>query len=102
MNIILVQLFLGILLFFLINWVGKHSFSVGYVEITLFTNNEEAPAFNFLIRVLSPLIYILITAALLYAVNLDEYVNNFYLVNIYYIVFRLVFNLINSSCGLKM
>src|SRR5690606_14030432 len=93
MEIFLVQLSLGILLFFLINWIGKHSYSIGYMEISIFVKAEEAPALNFLIRVLTPLVYIIIVSAILYNFTLDKYVTNIYLVNIYYIVFRLIFNL---------
>ena len=34
MEILLVHVFLGIVLFFLINWIGKHSYSIGYMEIS--------------------------------------------------------------------
>jgi len=92
----IVQFSLGIVLFFLINWVGRHSFSMGYMEITLFIKDEEAPAINYLIRVLSPIVYIIIVSSILYLLNLDKYVLNIYLVNIYYISFRLFFNIITN------
>jgi hypothetical protein len=63
------------------------------MEISLFVRVEEAPAFNFLIRVLTPVIYIIIVSAIFYALRLDKYVVRIYLVNFYYIVFRLLFNL---------
>lgn len=94
MDIFFVQLFLGVGLFFLINWIGKHSYSIGYMEISIFTKAEEAPALNFLIRVLSPIVYIIIVSTILYNFGLEKYVSNIYLVNIYYILFRLFFNLI--------
>lgn len=96
MDVIILQVIFGISLFFIINWIGKHSFSIGYREINLFVSNEDAPALNFLIRVLSPIVYILILAALLYSFQLDKFVVNFYLVNIYYIIFRLLFNLVTE------
>jgi len=100
MDVIVIQILLGVNLFFIINWIGKHSFSVGYVEISLFVLNEDSPAINFLIRVLTPIVYILITSAILYAIHLDRFVYNFYLVNIYAIVFRLLFNLITQRGAL--
>lgn len=96
MDILLVQIILGIGLFFLINWIGKHSYSIGYMEISIFVKTEEAPALNFLIRVLTPVVYIIITSTILYYFQLDKFVWNIFLVNIYYVVFRLLFNLITN------
>lgn len=96
MGILLVHTILGIGLFFLINWIGKHSYSIGYMEISIFVKTEEAPALNFLIRVLTPIVYIIIVSTVLYHFGLDKYVWNIFLVNIYYVVFRLLFNLITN------
>ena len=96
MEILLVQIILGIGLFFLINWIGKHSYSIGYMEISIFVKTEEAPALNFLIRVLTPVVYIIVASTILYYFQLDKYVWNIFLVNIYYVVFRLLFNLITN------
>jgi hypothetical protein len=96
MDIVSIHILLGIGLFFIINWIGKHSYSIGYMEISIFVKVEEAPALNFLIRVLTPIVYIIISSAILYALDLDKYVRNIFLVNIYYIVFRLLFNLITN------
>ncbi len=96
MDIFLVQIILGIGLFFLINWIGKHSYSIGYLEISIFVKSEEAPALNFLIRVLTPIVYIIICSTILYYFQLDKYVWNMFLVNIYYVAFRLLFNLITQ------
>lgn len=96
MDIIVTQAVFGIALFFIINWIGKHSYSLGYLEISIFVKIEDAPAFNFLIRVLSPVVYIVLISTILYYFKLDEYVNNIYMVNLYYIIFRLGFNLITN------
>ena len=93
MEIYLVQIIIGIGLFFIINFIGKHSYSIGYMEISIFVKTEEAPAFNFLIRVLTPVVYLIIVSSFLYYFKFDKYVLNIYLVNIYYIIFRLIFNL---------
>lgn len=95
-DVVLVQVLLGIILFFIINWIGKHSYSIGYMSISIFVRVEESPAFNFLVRVLTPVVYIILLSALLYSLTLDKFVINFYLVNIYYILFRLGFNLITG------
>jgi hypothetical protein len=96
MEILLVHIILGVGLFFLINWIGKHSYSIGYMEISIFVKTEEAPALNFLIRVLTPIVYIIIVSTSLYYFGLDKFVWNIYLVNIYYILFRLIFNLVTN------
>ncbi|WP_459470188.1 hypothetical protein [Aquirufa beregesia] len=66
------------------------------MEISIFVKTEEAPALNFLIRVLTPIVYIIIVSTVLYYFGLDKYVWNIFLVNIYYIVFRLLFNLLTN------
>ena len=96
MDIFFVQFTFGVILFFLINWIGKHSYSIGYMGISIFVKAEEAPALNFLIRVLTPIVYLIIISSILYYFSYDKYVINIYLVNIYYIIFRLFFNLITS------
>ena len=96
MEILLVHIILGVVLFFLINWIGKHSYSIGYMEISIFVKTEEAPALNFLIRVLTPIVYIIIVSTSLYYFGLDKFVWNIYLVTIYYILFRLIFNLVTN------
>jgi hypothetical protein len=96
MEIYLIQILLGIGLFFIINWIGKHSYSIGYMEISIFVKTEEAPALNFLIRVLTPIVYIIIVSTILYYFSLDKYVINIFLVNVYYIAFRLLFNLFTN------
>lgn len=87
---------LGVVLFFIINWIGRHSYSVGYMQISMFLKVEEAPAFNFIFRIISPIVYIFIVSAFLYKVGLDKYVTNIYFISIYYVLFRLVFNLITN------
>lgn len=66
------------------------------MEISIFVKTEEAPALNFLIRVLTPIVYIIVASTTLYYFHFDKYVWNIYLVNIYYIIFRLLFNLLTN------
>lgn len=96
MPILLFQILAAISLFFIINFIGKHSYTVGYMGISMFMQKEDAPALNFLIRVLTPLIYLIIISAILYYYNLDKFVQNIYLVNVYYILFRLIFNILTN------
>lgn len=97
----ILHFFLGVLLFFIMNWVGRHSYSVGYMEISMFLKVEEAPAFNFLFRIISPIIYLFIVSVFLYKIGLDRFVTNVYFISIYYILFRLTFNLLTTR-GLLM
>ncbi len=92
---------LGIILFIIINWIGRHSYSVGYMQISMFLKVEEAPAFNFLFRIISPIVYLFIVSAVFYKMGLDKYVTNVYFISIYYVIFRLGFNLITNR-GLLM
>lgn len=69
---------------------------MGYMEISIFVKAEEAPAFNFLIRVFTPVVYIIIISTILYFYKQDKYVHDIYLVNLYYIIFRLIFNLLTN------
>lgn len=87
---------LGIFLFFILNWIGKHSYSIGYISMSVFARKEDAPAFNFMLRILTPIVYLIITSAILYGLHLDYLVNDFYLVSVYYLSFRLLFNLITG------
>lgn len=95
-DVIIVQIILGIILFFVINWIGKHSYSIGYMEISLFVRIEEAPALNFLIRVLTPIVYLIVVSATFYYAGADRFIKNIFLINIYYLTFRLLFNLITE------
>ncbi|MHA4896225.1 hypothetical protein ACXZ1K_15845 [Pedobacter sp. PWIIR3] len=94
LSTVVVQVILAILLFFAINWVGKHSVSIGYVEITIFSQHEDNPAFNFLIRVLSPQVYLIVVSSIFYGLKLDQLVINIYLVSIYYVIFRFLAGLV--------
>lgn len=95
-DIILVQFVLGVALFFIVNWIGRHSYSIGYMQISMFLQVEESPAFNFVFRILSPVVFIFIASAILYTLGLDRYVKNIYFVSIYYLGFRVLFNLLTN------
>lgn len=91
--------FLAVFLFFLVNLLGHYSpSSLKYHKLTSFLETNEAPAFNYVIRVLTPAVYIIIVSAVLYSLKLDLYTKNIYMVAIYYVAFRTLINiLINRS-----
>ena len=43
---------LAIALFFILNWLGKHSYSLGYHKIDFIVDREDSVAFNFSLKVL--------------------------------------------------
>src|SRR5690242_4422763 len=93
---IVVQLLLAVILFFLVNWIGRHSLSSGYISLSLFAKADEAPAFNLLFRVATPVVYLILTASLLYTLRLDSLVHAFYMVAVYYVAFRWAFNIVTG------
>lgn len=99
-DVVLVHLGLATALFFLLNWIGKHSYSIGYMEISMFLKAEEAPAFNFIFRVLGPVVFLFIVSAVLYGMQLDRYVDRIYLVSFYYVAIRLLFNIATNRARL--
>ena len=100
MIISLIQILLGIGLLCTANWIGKHSYSLGYTELPLFVRREEAPAYNVLIRVFIPIVYLIITSSILYYFHPARFVHDFYWVNFYYIAFRLLYNLATNRADL--
>lgn len=93
--VILFQILAAIILFFLINTIGRFAPVVSrYYQITSFLETDEAPAFNFSFRILTPVVFIILISTLLYQVKLDAYVKDIYWVSIYYVVFRALFNII--------
>lgn len=92
--ITLFQIVTAIILFFLINIIGKFApTDLRYFQITNFLETDEAPAFNFSFRILTPIVFIIILSAFLYSINLDYYVKDIYLISVYYVLFRAIFNI---------
>lgn len=86
--------FAACLAFFLIlNWLGAHSVSYGYKQLSLLYTQDEAPLFNLTFRLAAPLVYIILLSAALYSFGLDRYVEKIYLVTLYSVAFRIMFNL---------
>jgi len=87
------DLALAVLLFYSINWIGKHSSAYGYLQLRLFVRSDQAPAFNFILRAFSPVVFIILVAAICYYLHLDRLVRNIWLVAVYYFGLRLLYNL---------
>jgi hypothetical protein len=88
------QIIIAILLFYAINWLGKHSTAFGYKRLSLLLEADEAPAFNLLFRILTPVVFLLILSAAFYAVHADFLNQDLYRVVIYYFTFRFSYNIL--------
>ncbi len=96
MNILLyvvIYPILAIALFFISNWLGKHSYSLGYHKIDFIVDREDSAAFNFSLKVLTPAIFIILISAILYNFQFDRFTENIYIVTIYSVLLRLSINL---------
>jgi hypothetical protein len=91
LDIFIIHIILAIILFFLMNWFGKKSKVFGYTEITIFIQDEDNPAFNFIYRVLFPAVFIVIISALFKFFEIDRYFYNIFLVIFYSFLFRIIF-----------
>lgn len=89
--IIFVQLLLSIPLFFLINWIGHNTSNTGYIYFTLMYKGDERPGFNFVLRVFTPVIYIILISAILKEFGYDIFTINIYFITLYYFIFRWLF-----------
>jgi len=92
-DIVATHLALAGALFLILNWIGKHAETSGYLTLSMFLRRDEAPAFNLLFRTFGPIAYIVVVATLFYVLGLDRYVRDIWLVVLYYFVGRLLFNL---------
>ena len=92
---IIIHIIIAVILFFLINNIGKYApTDLKYFQISNFLETDEAPAFNFGFRVLTPVVFIIVLSSILYYFNLDFLVKDIFYVNIYYVLFRVLFNII--------
>lgn len=98
--IIISHCILALLLFFLVNWLGFRSAPLGYIQLSLGIQDETAPAFNYLFKVLAPVVFIILMAALFQVLNLQVLNKNIFLVVIYYWAFRLLYVILMGHASL--
>lgn len=86
----LFRIALAIILFYFVNWVGAKSkpLNFGYVQMSVGIQDDTAPLFNYLFKVLAPIIYIILLAVLFQNLGLDILCENLYLIVAYYWIFR--------------
>lgn len=95
--IIFTHIIISIALFYLINIIGQFApIDTKYYQITGFLETDEAPAFNFTFRILTPVVFIILLSSLLYQFEQDYYVKDIYWVSIYYVSFRAIFNILTN------
>ncbi len=91
--IVLIHFVLAVILFYLVNWIGAKSkpLNFGYVQMSVGIQDDTAPMFNYLFKVLAPVVYLILLAALFQATGLEELNNKVYWIVIDYWVFRLLY-----------
>jgi len=92
--ITILHIVLAVLLFYAVNWIGKHSSAYGYLQLSLFVRSDQAPAFNFILKTFTPSVFIILVAAASYSLHFDKIVSGIWLVAVYYFGFRLFYNLV--------
>jgi hypothetical protein len=93
MDIFLVHFALAFSVFFIVNWLGSHAKTFGYMQLAVHLQKDEAPAFNFVFRVGSPLVLLILISAGLYLSSFDRYTESIFMVNLYYFAIRVGWNL---------
>lgn len=84
------HLALALMLFFLVNWIGKHAIDFGYVSTSLFEEPNESVALNFFVRALSPAVFIILVSSAAVAADRPELRLGIINVVPYYYVLRAV------------
>ena len=93
-GIVIVQFIAAIVLFLIVNWFGKHAIvSYDYTSITIFTEEESAPAFNIIYRVVAPIIFFILYMALVQSLNFHRLSQNSNMIVVYYWVIRTIFRI---------
>lgn len=92
----IIHFLFAILLFFIMNWIGKNSISIGYMQLSVVFETDSAPAFNFIFKVLGPVVYLILCILLFQSLELNILVKNCYFIVIYYWAFRFIWNIITN------
>jgi hypothetical protein len=79
---------LAVILFFMVNWIGKHAVDFGYVSTSLFEEPNENIALNLFIRTLSPSVFIIIISSATVLIGRPELRLGILNVVFYYYFFR--------------
>lgn len=91
---------LGILLFFTVNFIGKYSKRFGYAEIKFDIHSDELVGFNFILRILTPVVFTILVSSVLFYFKWDYLVTNIYLLVAYSFIFRALWNIVHNRTKL--
>lgn len=87
-TLFLIHAVAAIFIFFIINWIGEKSVSIGYMQMSIVVEEESYPAFNFLFKAIAPVIIMILFVALAQAVHFDSFTINCCLIVVYYWIIR--------------
>ena len=91
---------LGIILFFTVNFIGKYSKGFGYSEIKFDIHSDELVGFNFILRILTPVVFTILVSSAFFYFKWDYLVTNIYLLVVYSFAFRTLWNLVHNRTQL--
>lgn len=95
-----VHFILAIILFFIVNWIGARSVSIGYMQMKIVVEEESAPAFNFLFKIIAPIVFIILCAVAFEALKLETFNKNIYFTIVFYWLFRTLWIICTSRGSL--
>lgn len=90
LSICLLHITLAFILFFLTNWIGKHAalLGLGYVSISLGIQDENAPVFNYVYKVLAPVVFMVLVATIFQKIGANDLNHSIYWLVIDYWILR--------------
>ena len=93
MELNLIRIALAIILFYFVNWIGAKSkpLNFGYVQMSVGLQDDTAPLFNYLFKVLAPIVYIILLAVLFQQFGWNHLCEHLYLVVVYYWIYRFLY-----------
>lgn len=91
---------LGIILFFIVNFIGKYSKDFGYSEIKFDIHSDELVGFNFILRILTPVVFTIIASSIIFYLKFDFLVEKIYLLVAYSFLFRALWNIVHNRTQL--
>jgi hypothetical protein len=90
LDVLLFHVTLALLLFFLVNWIGKYAIDFGYSSTTLFEEPNESIALNFFLRALSPAVYLIALSVVAVSLGFPDLRLEIYWVAVYYYAIRAI------------
>lgn len=86
----IVHVIVAVFMFFIINWIGSKSVSVGYMQMSMIVKDDSYPAFNFLFKAIAPVILMIIFVAVVQSLHFENLTHHCYLIVVYYWLFRVL------------